>query len=79
MEKPSREELKKRLRDKINGKKTDSVNTKNIKKDPQTTLLNMGIDNPEIIKLAPGILKNPHSALSNLKGILKEQEEEAPP
>jgi hypothetical protein len=78
-EKPTREELKRRLREKINGKRSDNTNKPDIKKDPQTTLLNMGIDDPEILKMAPSLLKNPQSAFNNLKQMIKKDDEEAPP
>ena len=80
-EKPSRDELKRRLRDKINGKKTGNDTKNNIKKDPQTAMLSMGIDDLEILKMAPSILKNPQSALNNLKtlAVQNKDEEEAPP
>lgn len=77
-EKLSREELKKKLREKINGKRFNNDTTKNIKRDPQTAMLSMGIDNPEVLKSAHSIVKNPHSALKNLSDMLK-NEEESPP
>jgi len=77
-DKPSREELKKKLREKINGKRYNNDATKNIKRDPQTAMLSMGIDNPEILKNAHSIVKNPHSALKNISEMLK-NEEESPP
>ena len=76
--KVSREELKRRLREKINGKKTNNETPKNIKKDPQTAMLSMGIDDPSVLKNAQSIIKNPHSALKNISSILKD-DEEAPP
>ena len=78
-EKPSREELRKKLREKIQGKKDSNTSSKNIKKDPQTAMLNMGIDDPELLKMAPSILKNPQAALNNLKNLKNEDDEEAPP
>lgn len=77
-DKPSREELKKKLREKINGKRSKDENTKNIKKDPQTAMLSMGIDNPEVLKNAQSIIKNPHHAIKNISNILKNDEESAP-
>lgn len=77
-DKPSREELKKILREKINGKRSKDGNTKNIKKDPQTVMLSMGIDNPEVLKNAQSIIKNPHNAIKSISNILKNDEESAP-
>lgn len=77
--KPSREELKKRLREKISGKRTNSETPKNIKKDPQTAMLSMGIDDLNVLKNAQSIIKNPQSALKNISSILKDDDEEAPP
>ena len=74
--KPSREELKKKLREKINGKKNNEL-AKNIKNDPQTAMLSMGIDDPEILKNAKSIVKNPMSALKNISSMVGD--EEAPP
>jgi hypothetical protein len=76
--KPSREELKKRLREKINGKRSNSEITQNAKKDPQTTMLSMGIDDPYLLKNAQSIIKNPYSAIKNISDILKDEEEEPP-
>lgn len=75
-EKPSREELKRRLREKINGKRSDPLSKTALKKDPTTTLMNMGIDDPEVLKMAPSIVKNPHALLNNLK---QKNDDEAPP
>ena len=76
--KPSREELKKKLREKINGKRNPNEAAKSIKKDPQTAMLSMGIDDPNILKNAQSIVENPHSALEKISSILKD-DEEAPP
>jgi hypothetical protein len=92
-QKPSREELKRRLRNKISEKRGDVPSiAKNMKKDPQTAMMSMGIDDPELLKLAPSLLKNPQTALQNLKQQLStvggvklekkqedDEEEEAPP
>ena len=66
---PSREELKLRLQQKIKDKRSGQVNKKQVKADPQTTLLGLGIEDPEILKMANVLVKNPQEALKNLKGI----------
>lgn len=66
---PSREELKLRLQQKIKDKRSGQVNKKQVKVDPQTTLLGLGIEDPEILKMANVLVKNPQEALKNLKGI----------
>ena len=64
-----REELRKKLREKINQKKNKS-NVDQIKKDPETALYSMGIEDPQIIKLAASIIKkkqNPSKLLDHVK------------
>lgn len=89
-----RQELKKKLREKIHAKRnnTDSATAlaKNVKNDPQTALMRMGIDDPQILANANSILKNPKQLLSQLSDMISdmpngnveneiEEEEEAPP
>ena len=52
----SREELRKELRQKIKDKRNPSNSTqsfaKNVKQDPQTALMSMGVDDPDILNNA---------------------------
>lgn len=72
---PSREELRRRLRAKINGKRSTTDMARSIKKDPQTALMSMGVDDADILSHAKEIAKNPHQTLHQLKSTLKELEE----
>ena len=76
----SRDELRKKLRDKIKNKRNggdSSANmARNIKKDPQTALMSLGIDDPNILNSANDIVKNPHKLLDGLKQELKENIEQ---
>lgn len=67
----SREELRKRLRDKIKGKRSGDSNSvsemsRNLKKDPQSALMSLGVDDAEMLKNAKNIVKNPHDYLKNV-------------
>lgn len=77
-EKPSREELKRRLRAKINGKRNGSNKmqelAKSVKEDPQTALMSMGIDDPTILACAKELVQNPQAVLKDTQKMLKEQE-----
>ena len=77
-----RDELRKKLRDKIKGKRTDmstDVATQ-MKKDPQTALLQMGIDDPAILSMASSAVKRPEAFLHQLRQMsTTEEDEEAPP
>lgn len=58
-----------------------------MRNDPQSALLSMGIDDPEMLKMAASALKHPESALRDLKSQLQnitpqkpeEDDDEAPP
>ncbi len=91
-DKPTREELRKRLRNKIHDKRTGNSSmeslAKTVKNDPQTALMSLGIDDPNILKSAKDIFKDPHQLLNSLKIEDKkennvdeeeEEEEELPP
>jgi len=67
---PSREELRRRLREKISGKRSTASTSRQAKVDPQTTLLGMGIDDPGILNLANTLVKNPQTALKDLKTMI---------
>ena len=83
----TRDELRKKLRDKIRGKRTDTSSTNvaaQMKTDPQTALLQMGIDDPAMLSMASSAVKRPEAFLEQLKkrmSITEEEEddEEAPP
>ncbi len=77
-----RDELRKRLREKIKGKRTDTTTdiASQMKKDPQTALLQMGIDDPAMLSMASSAIKRPEAFLQQLKKIsAAEEDEEAPP
>ena len=82
-EKPTREELRARLRKKINDKRSNDTGSikSSMKKDPKGTMMSMGIDDPTILNMADKIVKNPEGMLNNIKGMVSkpEPEEEAPP
>ena len=70
-EKVSREELRKRLRDKIRGKRSgnDDKQTlqKNLKEDPTGSFLRMGIDDPDLLRQASQLVSDPHRIMSKLR------------
>lgn len=70
--KPSREELRRKLREKISGKRSTTSTPKQAKVDPQTTLLGMGIDDPGILNMANTLMRNPKTALKDLKTMIPE-------
>ena len=82
-EKPTREELRARLRKKINDKRSNDTGSikSSMKKDPKGTMMSMGIDDPTILNMADKIVKNPEGMLNNIKGMVSttKEEEEAPP
>tara|TARA_A100001015_G_C14808444_1_gene639865 strand:- start:629 stop:892 length:264 start_codon:yes stop_codon:yes gene_type:complete len=82
--KPTREELRAKLRKKINDKRENDTGSiqSSMKKDPKGTMLSMGIDDPTILNMAEKIAKNPESVLNNIKGMVSKpqpEEEEPPP
>ena len=75
----TREELRKRLREKIKAKK-DPTNAsanlslaKKMKDDPQSALLSLGIDNADILNNAQSLMKNPKATLQSLKKAIETQ------
>ena len=66
----SRDELRKELRQKIKNKRNPSNTTqsiaKNVKQDPQTALMSMGIDDADILNNAKMMLKDPKTMLKTL-------------
>ena len=89
-EKATREELRRRLRNKIREKKNPTSNAfaKKMKDDPKSTLLSLGIDNADILNNAQSLLKNPEATMQKLKEAMKnvqatptesDDDEELPP
>ena len=67
---PTREELKKRLRAKINGARTSEDNAaaaKQIRTDPMGALLRMGVEDPKLLEQATTIVSNPKLYLKTLR------------
>ena len=62
-----REELRRRLRDKIRGKRSDGGKgpqlAQRLRDDPTTAMLQMGLDDAGMLNNAKGIVKNPHQFL----------------
>lgn len=59
-----RKKLKEKIRDKRNGKNSSNENIHDkLKKDPQSALMSMGIDDVDMLNDAKSIMKNPHSFL----------------
>lgn len=87
----SREELRKRLKQKIqdkrNGVKSETPSeqlARTFKQDPQLALLNLGVDEPDVLAHAHNMLRNPHKTLKDLQSAKppsppEEDDEEAPP
>jgi len=75
METVDRNILKQKLKNKIRESRctTDNNNNmkKNMKTDPQTAMLNMGIDNIEVLKMASSLVKNPEATLKNIYNMKK--------
>ena len=70
MDKPvSREELRQRLKNKIKGKRGGGDNSSSlsakIKADPASAMLALGLDDPDILKNARDIVRNPHNFLKS--------------
>lgn len=85
-----REELRKKLRDKIRNKRDGNDNkermAQNLVRDPATAMMSMGVDDPEILKHAKSIVKNPQSfmqtaieKIGSSKDVEGDEDEEAPP
>ena len=70
----SREELRKKLRNKIRGMRDNSRNElqTNMKRDPQTTMMSLGVDDPNILNNAKSIVKNPNQFIQGLTNSLQE-------
>lgn len=75
---PTRDELRQRLRDKIRGKRAEEDTSLRaaLRKDPQTALLSMGIDDLDVIRNADAIVTDPHAFL---KSVAADDEEGLPP
>ena len=65
----SKEELRRRLREKIKNKRNGTLPNdlaSSIRKDPQTAMMSMGIDDPHILFNAQQIVKNPEAFLKTI-------------
>jgi len=75
MEAVDRKILKQKLKNKIKESRCTTENNNNMKKkmktDPQTAMLNMGIDNIEVLKMASSLVKNPEATLKNIYNMKK--------
>ena len=60
-----REALRRKLRDKIRGKRgsTGPQLARRMKDDPTTTMLSLGVDDPSLLEHAKMIVRNPEAAL----------------
>lgn len=67
----SREELRKKLKEKIKNKRNGSDNmtefARNVKNDPQTAMLSMGIEDLSILNDAKKMVNNPLQSLKSLQ------------
>jgi hypothetical protein len=62
-EKPSREELKRRLREKTRGGRNKPTPTPSQTPDVTSMALNAGIDDPALLSMAMGMLKRSHRCM----------------
>jgi hypothetical protein len=72
----SREELRRELRQKIKEKRNPNSAqsiAKSVKDDPQTALMSMGVDDPDILSQAKSIFRDPKQMLRNLTEQLAEE------
>lgn len=86
---PSRDELKKKLREKIRGKRSSSAPAvSTMRQDPQTAMLSMGVDDLFLLQHSNDIIKNPHKVLESVKSHMRttnvaptneSDDEESPP
>ena len=59
-----RKKLREKIKDKRNGNNSSIENISNkFKKDPQSALMSMGVDDVDMLNDAKSIMKNPHSFL----------------
>ena len=83
----SREELRRRLRAKIKGKRDPQAQSdpralqQELRADPAGSLLRLGVDDVDILKSAESIVREPHKLLSALKAEPSDaaDDEELPP
>ena len=73
----SRDELRRELRQKIKNKRNPSNTAqtlaKNVKQDPQTALMSMGIDDADVLNNAKMMLKDPKTMLKALTDQLADE------
>ena len=78
-----REELRRKLRDKIKGKRSAAASSgpqlaQRMREDATTTMLSMGFDDPELLKQASAMFKNPQRTLKELSSQLSSTETDQP-
>ena len=76
----NREDLRQKLREKIRTKR-DSTSSipEQFRKDPQTTLLQMGVDDADALRLAQSASKRPELFMRQLKQAMHRSDEAPPP
>ena len=79
----NRKKLREKIREKRNGG-TNASQAEAIRRDPQTALLQMGVDDPVTLSMAKNMVKNPQAFLQTMRQMVAEEkndseEEEAPP
>ena len=89
MEEPDRAELRRRLREKIRGKRGGGPElAQRLRDDPTTAMLQLGLDDATLLNSAKSIVKDPHGFLQSVKDELvatdeavpkDDDDEEAPP
>ena len=71
-DKPDREALRQRLREKIRGKRSGESDTAalstRLREDPVTAMLSMGLDDPELLGQAKSLVAHPEAFLSKITG-----------
>ena len=79
----TRDELRRKLRERINNRRNGCANkpgpqlAQRLKDDPQTAMLQMGIDDPTILDRAKNIVDNPHAFLRDMVETEKKSKKKA--
>jgi hypothetical protein len=73
----NREELRRRLREKMRGKRNPSDIGQNVKRDPKGFLLSMGVHDENLLNVAESAIK--HKNPKTLMDAWKDSEEAPPP
>ena len=77
--------LKQRLRNKLQKNGDLHTHKQQMQKDPTTALLNLGVEDVNLLRMAPNIQKNPKAMIDDLKSMMNTKlteediDEEAPP